>query len=82
MTAAFFILLAWCLLPLAAAILDYLVPVGWEDENGFHYLQATVRGTAGAHNPEERGATPRPATNSGQDVTPDLVANPAHGRVS
>lgn len=60
----------------------------WERKNSFQ--QATVRGTARAHNPEKRGATPRPATNfSDGGLRPPLadtkaspplmVADPASG---
>jgi len=36
MTLLFLILLAYCLIPLAVGALDYVAPVGFEDENGFH----------------------------------------------
>ena len=32
-------------------------------KSGMHLQQATVRGTDRAHNPKQRGATPRTATN-------------------
>lgn len=37
MTFAFFVILAWCFLPLAAALLDGVAPFGWQDERGFHF---------------------------------------------
>ena len=51
--------------------IDHIVPLGYEDATGFHFLQGRVRGTRRPHKPTQLGSTPSPATSFGKSGRSD-----------